>query len=855
LQVTRIPIQLNRESNTPLIQFGFPAPSGMLLSLEQLSIKVDNNTLNSSAKTTAQWQDGSIKSVHITFHCSAENIDYFDVVIKEYKPDKLEDTDPLLINSSSSSIVLKSHSFEFTYEIHSTDFTFQCLKNNSPKKGTINLRDDSSLSLKPEFTSYSTFKHHSQGCKKMATVELIINGSFLNANAQVSCLFQVNFTFYDASNHMSIKYTLHNPKSAKHVNGHWDLGDQNSFFFKSLNLRLDTLENDPNISYWLENGQDKARQSTGLTTINQNASGGENWNSPVHIEHSGKNPLETNGYTLCIDNNVVSSGSRATPIISIASNIFITQKNFWQNFPASISTKNNEVLFSLFPERNGFCHELQAGEKKTYEIWLAFAEDKSHVSWVHKVNSTCIEKDWLNNSFFGQLFNVQNPKKDWDNLIQNGIEGDNNFFEKREALDEFGWRNFGDLYADHETASYQGTETFVSHYNNQYDPIYGFLKQYLVSGNAKWFELADDLAKHVIDIDIYHTTEDKDEYNGGLFWHTDHYLQAYTSSHRSYSKHQPSDAYQDHAGGGGPGGQHCYTTGLMMHYLLTAHEPSKDAVLTLTNWISNTYEGSGTCLELLLAFKNRHVAGLKNQFSGQYPLDRGIANYVVALLDSYELTNNFEYLTRAEKILQFSVHPNEDINNRNLQDVENTWFYTVFLQAVCRYLDIKERLNQLDDSFYYCRDSLLNFTRWMTIFEVPYLTNPDILEYPNDTWTGQDLRKVHIFAAAYYYSAKSSQVYLDKALYFENDILNRLNSSSTKTYTRIMALILQNYGALDFYTNKTNIPSFKCPRFGWPKAHYEGKPILLGFISMMLNRISKFSLMNEVNWLKTRLKK
>ncbi|MFQ3198184.1 MAG: hypothetical protein ACI81A_001905 [Paraglaciecola sp.] len=41
------------------------------------------------------------------------------------------------------------------------------------------------------------------------------------------------------------------------------------------------------------------------------------------------------------------------------------------------------------------------------------------------------------------------------------------------------------------------------------------------------------------------------EYNGGLFWHTDHYLQAFTSSHRSYSKSQASDAYQDHAGGGG----------------------------------------------------------------------------------------------------------------------------------------------------------------------------------------------------------------------------------------------------------------------------------------------------------------
>jgi hypothetical protein len=143
----------------------------------------------------------------------------------------------------------------------------------------------------------------------------------------------------------------------------------------------------------------------------------------------------------------------------------------------------------------------------------------------------------------------------------------------------------------------------------------------------------------------------------------------------------------------------------------------------------------------------------------------------------------------------------------------------------------------------------------MTIFEVPYLTNPDILEYPNDTWTGQDLRKVHIFAAAYYYSDKRNPVYLDKALYFENDILNRLNSSSTKTYTRILALILQNYDALDFYMNKINISSFKGPEFVWPIARYERRPALLAFLTVILNRISKFSLMNEVNWLKKRIRK
>lgn len=38
-----------------------------------------------------------------------------------------------------------------------------------------------------------------------------------------------------------------------------------------------------------------------------------------------------------------------------------------------------------------------------------------------------------------------------DELIAEGVDGRFNFFAKREIIDEFGWRNFGDIFADHET--------------------------------------------------------------------------------------------------------------------------------------------------------------------------------------------------------------------------------------------------------------------------------------------------------------------------------------------------------------------------------------------------------------------
>ena len=39
--------------------------------------------------------------------------------------------------------------------------------------------------------------------------------------------------------------------------------------------------------------------------------------------------------------------------------------------------------------------------------------------------------------------------------------------------------------------------------------IHGALIQYLRTGDGKWFQLADDLARHVIDVDIYHTSADE----------------------------------------------------------------------------------------------------------------------------------------------------------------------------------------------------------------------------------------------------------------------------------------------------------------------------------------------------------
>jgi hypothetical protein len=636
-----------------------------------------------------------------------------------------------------------------------------------------------------------------------------------------------------------------------HQGGKWDLGDTGSFNFRALNIELNTAQQLIKEHHTLIDVQNNQSYNSNNIVCEQFSSGGVNWQSPVHVNQNNTVDINKNGFVLN-DGQSEQTGLRCQPVLGLKNNLAVTLNKFWQNFPKSLTVKDNLVSLGLFPATH-YLHELQGGEKKSHDFWISLNSASNDLTTSHKINRGTIDWDWISKCDLYPFIEKSNSEPgSIQSIVELGLEHTNGFITKREDVDEYGWRNFGELYADHETAGYQGEDIFVSHYNNQYDPIYGFLRQYLTTGNTQWFELADDLATHVKDIDIYHTKLDKNEYNGGLFWHTDHYLQAFTSSHRSYSKFQASDVYQDHAGGGGPGGQHCYTTGLYLHYCLTGQQSSKDAVLTLSNWITHVYEGSGTCLELLLAFKNRHLAGYKNHFTGQYPLDRGIANYVNALLDSFELTQNEDYLAQVENILSNTVHPNEDLNLRALDNVESNWFYTVYLQALCKYLLVKLANKTLDEHFYYNRDCLLNFADWMLTNEHPYLEKPELLEYPNDTWTAQDLRKAYVLAAASYFSPEDDSQYMQKAEFFERYVSDKLHHSETKTYTRILVLMMQNQGAITFFKKQSPKETF-AGRKDWPSSTFQQTSIYKGLVKVMFKRIIKFSPKNEFNWLKKRL--
>jgi hypothetical protein len=606
--------------------------------------------------------------------------------------------------------------------------------------------------------------------------------------------FRARLHFFAGSMVVKVEFTIHNPRAAKHPGGLWDLGDDGSILFQEMAFTFPFAAQAvqevlcrPSVD-----AASVQHAGNGVFCIYQESSGGENWQSPNHRNREGRVPTARRGYVLETDGRETSSGLRASPLVWCGTNglgVAAALPYFWQEFPKAVEADVRQLTISLFPARFPDLHELQGGERKTHTFYLDFAAAVDGLMWaVFPLQAVASSDDYRASGIFPDL-------PDEEDLLDHFCTADE-ILQKREAVDEYGWRNFGEVYADHEAVYHPGDGRFVSHYNNQYDFCAGAYRKYFATGDPSWGRLAGELARHVLDIDIYHTNRDREEYNGGLFWHTDHYLDAGLSSHRSFSREQVAGKDARFCGGG-PGPEHCYTTGLLFHYFQTGNPDFREAVIGMAEWGLRALDGPQTMLEALkrsVGYLDRWRAfrGSRRLFP-RYPLTRGTGNAVTACLDAFEGGGGRRFLEKAEKLIRGALHPRDDIAARDLLDAEVAWSYTVLLAAVGKFLDKKCELGERDGGFAHARASLLAYGEWMVANEYPYLEKPEILEYPNETWAAQDLRKSVIFHhAARYSSPQRREAFLEKGRFFFERACTELRSHETSSLARPLVLMLQN---------------------------------------------------------------
>lgn len=607
-----------------------------------------------------------------------------------------------------------------------------------------------------------------------------------------------------------------NTNAAEHPGGNWDLGAGGSILIEDLTVELKALGSiEAERMVIREELGGRLRDAKEVVHLFQASSGGVNWKSRTHLIADGSIPMRFCGYELKLDQERL-EGSRATPYVGLdfgGQTLALAIRRFWQNFPAAIRGKPRGIEIGFFPNESGYGHELQGGEQKTFEFGLyqgALGLEDCPLDDYLESPCPLISQGYLEST--GQVLGSGSGKVNdassllYEGLIAQAIEDKTSFFQKREAVDEYGWRNFGDLYADHESVFHRGKTPLISHLNNQYDCALGFAVQYLRSGDKRWYEQLIDLANHAWDIDTYHTMGDKSVYNRGLFWHTYHYADASTGTHRGYPKSLLDEVLVDgtdldtlgktgatlkkvYGKGGGPSASHTYSTGWMVAYYLTGDERYRRAAINSAEYVMGLEDGSTTRFRWL---SSRPTGFATCSSVGYYGPGRASSNSIHALLTGYELTRDMKYLDMAVYLMKRCVHPQQDLDSMELLNAELRWFYTMHLQAQCRMIEVLEQVPGQEKNLQYAVASLIHYARWMSEHERPVLDHPEKLQYPNETWAAQDIRKWHVlaYAARWCATREEGAAMMAKAEWFYAYVMKTLDGAETKSLCRPVVLMI-----------------------------------------------------------------
>jgi hypothetical protein len=637
-------------------------------------------------------------------------------------------------------------------------------------------------------------------------VSTMTEGSAIGPGGRTLALF-MRLEFFSGHPVVRIRLTIRNQQRAAHPGGIWELGDAGSLLLQEVSIVLPASgQSSPRLLLSAEPGNEV--EGSQRVSVYQESSGGENWSSSNHQTQQGTVPFRFRGYRMDVD-GTTSSGLRATPLALLADDramLGAVVPEFWQNFPRAISATPAHLQVSFFPPDAPALHELQGGEQKTHECYVCFAPDTvtdPPLEWcrtravLHATPQWCAESAAIPN-----MVTAEDEDAVYRALAGAALDGPDTFERKREVADEFGWRHFGDIYGDHEAV--KSATLLISHYNNQYDPVAGFLYQFVRTGDRRWWDHCAALASHVADIDTYHTNADRPAYNHGLFWHTIHYVDAGKSTHRSY----PHGTV-----GGGPSCEHNYPTGLMLHYFVTGDVMSRDTSAGLARFVIDIDDGSGTPFKYLARGNTGYASASRS--ADYHGPGRGSGNSLNALVDGHRLTGERVFLEKAEQLIRRCTHPRQDIDRLTLLDPENRWFYTMYMQSLGKYLHWKVERDELDAMYAYGRDVLLHFARWMADHERPYLDRPELLEFPTETWGAQDIRKSEIFdLAARHASGGDVARFTERAEFFFRYSVDTLTSQPTRALARPVVLMLV-HGTLRAHARKNGVVAAPPPREDW----------------------------------------
>jgi hypothetical protein len=231
----------------------------------------------------------------------------------------------------------------------------------------------------------------------------------------------------------------------------------------------------------------------------------------------------------------------------------------------------------------------------------------------------------------------------------------------------------------------------------------------------------------------------------------------------------------------------------MFHHYLTGDPQSRAAVRRLGRWVVDMDDGR-LARPPLPWLSTADTGAASHTYEADYHgPGRGPGHAIQALLNAWQIAGDPAFLDKADALVRRCIHPADDLAARRLGEVEKRWSYTAFLQVLGRYMDARAVVGgHADPMWRYARASLLAYARWMAEHEYFYLDRPERLEFPNETWAAQELRKVEVFdlAAQYAASADERRRFVERARWFHARACDTLVSHPMRTRTRPVVLLL-----------------------------------------------------------------
>ena len=130
----------------------------------------------------------------------------------------------------------------------------------------------------------------------------------------------------------------------------------------------------------------------------------------------------------------------------------------------------------------------------------------------------------------------------------------------------------------------------------------------------------------------------------------------------------------------------------------------------------------------------------------------------------------------------------------------------------------------------------------------------ETLEFPNDTWAAQEIRKVNVLAIAAEYDSAHRERYRSSARRYLDFLTNRLQESDTRHFARIQILLMQNYGLqrrLDLPCRQAPVDQAQVRSF-FSSGQPSFKSLVRSILAKLWVALRKFDWQREKRWFRHR---